>query len=286
MIAQVSVDVAAKQTDRVFEYHIPQELTDVAVGSRVVVPFGRRKVQGFVVGISKTTSYTGKLKDLLVVVDELPPLTPELITLSKTLADKIFAYRITILQSMLPRVMRANYRKILVPITEEAKKLKVFKGEPLDLNEVSNLNTIIEIKKLIKNNQAKIEYLVENKAKKKQIAIYLLTKTKAEYQQILKGLRKTAKKQQVLLDNIVKNYHEYPKLGSKIVSALDVSSSVLRAAVKKGWLVKKEQEMYRDPLKDFEPRKKKIQIKLNSEQTHALNSIGKSIQKRNKNFSS
>ncbi|MDK8392138.1 primosomal protein N', partial [Lactobacillus gasseri] len=280
MIAQVSVDVAAKQTDRVFEYHIPQELTDVAVGSRVVVPFGRRKVQGFVVGISKTTSYTGKLKDLLVVVDELPPLTPELITLSKTLADKIFAYRITILQSMLPRVMRANYRKILVPITEEAKKLKIFKGEPLDLNEVSNLNTIIEIKKLIKNNQAKIEYLVENKAKKKQIAIYLLTKTKAEYQQILKGLRKTAKKQQVLLDNIVKNYHEYPKLGSKIVSELDVSSSVLRAAVKKGWLVKKEQEMYRDPLKDFEPRKKKIQIKLNSEQTHALNSIGKSIQKR------
>lgn len=90
MIAQVIVDVAAKQTDRVFEYHIPQELTDVAVGSRVVVPFGRRKVQGFVVGISKTTSYTGKLKDLLVVVDELPPLTPELITLSKTLADKIF----------------------------------------------------------------------------------------------------------------------------------------------------------------------------------------------------
>ena len=40
MIAQVIVDVAAKQTDRVFEYHIPQELTDVAVGSRVVVPFG------------------------------------------------------------------------------------------------------------------------------------------------------------------------------------------------------------------------------------------------------
>ncbi len=73
MIAQVIVDVAAKQTDRVFEYHIPRELTDVAVGSRVVVPFGRRKVQGFVVGISETTSYTGKLKDLLVVIDELPP---------------------------------------------------------------------------------------------------------------------------------------------------------------------------------------------------------------------
>ena len=83
--------------------------------------------------------------------------------------------------------MRANYRKILVPITEEAKKLKIFKGEPLDLNEVSNLNTIVEIRKLIKNNQAKIEYLVENKAKKKQAAIYLLTKTKVKYQEIKKN---------------------------------------------------------------------------------------------------
>ena len=82
------------------------------------------------------------------------------------------------------------------------------------------------------------------------------------------------------MDNIVKKYHEYPKLGSKIVSELDVSSSVLRTAVKKGWLVKKEQEIYRDPLKDFESRKQKNQIKLNSEQTHALNSIGKSIQKK------
>ena len=143
MIAQVIVDVAAKQTDRVFEYHIPKELTDVAVGSRVVVPFGRRKVQGFVVGISETTSYTGKLKDLLVVIDELPPLTPELIALSKTLADKIFSYRITILQSMLPRVMKANYRKILVPLTDEIKENSLFKGEPFDLNEVSHLETIV-----------------------------------------------------------------------------------------------------------------------------------------------
>ena len=51
MIAQVIVDVAARQTDRIFEYHIPTELEkDIAIGSRVVVPFGPRKVQGFVVG--------------------------------------------------------------------------------------------------------------------------------------------------------------------------------------------------------------------------------------------
>ena len=281
LIAQVIVDVAAKQTDRIFEYHIPNELTDVAVGSRVIVPFGRRKVQGFVVGISEATSYSGKLKDLLVVVDELPPLTPELVTLSKTLADKIFAYRITILQSMLPRVMRANYRKILVPITEEAKGLPMFKEEVIDLNEVSNLKTIVEIKKLIKDGQAQIEYLVENKAKKKKAAIYLLTKTKKEYQTLLQNIRSTAKKQQLLLTDIIENYDNYPKLGSDIENQLDISSSVLRTATEKGWFVKKEQEIYRDPLKDFSSNNvKKASVELNSEQLHALNSIGTSIKEK------
>ncbi|MDN6779066.1 MAG: primosomal protein N', partial [Lactobacillus sp.] len=103
MIAQVIVDVAAKQTDRIFEYHIPAELEkDVKIGSRIIVPFGRRKVQGFVVGIEEKSQFKGKLKDLLVTVDEMPPLTPELIKLSENLAQNIFSYRITILQAMLP----------------------------------------------------------------------------------------------------------------------------------------------------------------------------------------
>ncbi len=53
MIAQVIVDIAAKQTDRIFEYHIPDELGGVEIGSRVFVPFGPRKLQGFVVGLSE-----------------------------------------------------------------------------------------------------------------------------------------------------------------------------------------------------------------------------------------
>ena len=110
MIAQVIVDVAAKQTDRVFEYHIPDELGEVEVGSRVFVPFGPRKVQGFVIGLSTKSKYQGELKDLLLVVDEMPPLTQELITLSQALANHVYSYRISILKTMLPRVMRANYQ--------------------------------------------------------------------------------------------------------------------------------------------------------------------------------
>ena len=89
MIAQVIVDVAAKQTDRIFEYNIPKQISDLTIGARVVVPFGPRKVQGFVVGLTKTSQYQGKLKNLLLVVDEQAPLTPELVQLSEYLAKTI-----------------------------------------------------------------------------------------------------------------------------------------------------------------------------------------------------
>lgn len=57
----------------------------------------------------------------------MPPLTPELIKLSENLAQNIFSYRITILQAMLPWVMRAGYRKLLVPANEKAKQIPFFK---------------------------------------------------------------------------------------------------------------------------------------------------------------
>ena len=48
-IAAVIVDVPAKQTDREFDYRIPDKWKAVIQpGTRVIVPFGPRMVQGFV----------------------------------------------------------------------------------------------------------------------------------------------------------------------------------------------------------------------------------------------
>ena len=47
MFAQVIVDIAHSQTDKIFEYSCG---TDLKAGSRVKVPFGGRVIDGFVVG--------------------------------------------------------------------------------------------------------------------------------------------------------------------------------------------------------------------------------------------
>ena len=53
-VASVIVDVAAMQTDRCFDYLIPAEWTgSIVPGMRVVVPFGPRKVQGFVMELKE-----------------------------------------------------------------------------------------------------------------------------------------------------------------------------------------------------------------------------------------
>lgn len=276
MIAQVIVDIAAKQTDHIFEYHIPEKLGSVEIGSRVVVPFGSRKLQGFVVGLTDHTDYQGDLKDLLIVVDELPPLTPELVDLSAYLANEIFSYRISILKAMLPRVMRANYRKILAPVSEKANKLPLFHGDPIDLNEITDIDLIVQIKNLLKNNDAKIEYLVENKAKEKTENQYILLLSKDEYLKIYESLRTSASKQRALLQDIINNYNSYPRMQS-FFKKIRINSSVLNTAVKNGWLLKKKVEVYRNPLKDIVDDKKRNKVVLNSEQQMALDAITENI---------
>lgn len=281
MIAQVIVDVAVKQTDRIFEYHIPTELEkSIQIGSRVVVPFGRRKVQGFVVGLTEKSEFKGKLKDLLVIVDEMPPLTPELVDLSQSLAKDIFSYRIKILQAMLPWVMRAGYRKLLVPNNDQAKQLPFFKGDPIDLNKLTDLQQIGKVHQLLRNDDAKIEYLVENRAKKKKENQYALALDSTEYTKIYNTLRQNAVKQKKLVMDIIENAATYPKSQNKLEKELGLTAAVLNSAVKKGWLVKKAVEVYRNPLAGFEDDEKPKPVTLNEQQQAALDQIASAINKR------
>ena len=57
-VAKVIVDVPAKQTNRPFDYRIPDHLQQVIKkGMRVIVPFGPRKVQGFVIAIVEESQF-------------------------------------------------------------------------------------------------------------------------------------------------------------------------------------------------------------------------------------
>ena len=62
MFAEVIIDQDARALDKIFEYIIPDNL-NVGEGDRVLLPFGNRIVQGFVVKVKDNCEYDkSKLK--------------------------------------------------------------------------------------------------------------------------------------------------------------------------------------------------------------------------------
>ena len=87
----------------------------VKVGVRVEVPFGPRKIQGFVIGISEELPSDidqSKLKSIIRVKDFKPELTAELIELSAWMSNFHLVKRISALEIMLPSAVKAKYQKV------------------------------------------------------------------------------------------------------------------------------------------------------------------------------
>ncbi len=121
-VAEVIVDVSSKNIDRPFDYKIPDHLKGmIEVGMRVIVPFGPRKLQGFVTGLKDSSELNGgSMKEVEKLLDLTPVLTEELMRLSSWLSDKTLSFKITALQAMSPAALKAKYEKELKVVDEEA----------------------------------------------------------------------------------------------------------------------------------------------------------------------
>lgn len=90
LTAQVFVNVPVKSIAKPYTYRVPDTLAQEGAGWRVLVPFGGRKVEGFVVSVAEKSAaeLAGiKLKDILACVDEEAWFTPVLLEAARWLAD-------------------------------------------------------------------------------------------------------------------------------------------------------------------------------------------------------
>ncbi len=86
--AEVFVNIPVKSIARSYTYRIPPSLAEVDVGWRVLVPFGGRKVEGFVVALTQATTVDeARLKDIAATVDEEAWFTPAMIETARWLSD-------------------------------------------------------------------------------------------------------------------------------------------------------------------------------------------------------
>ncbi|MBQ9318462.1 MAG: primosomal protein N' [Bacilli bacterium] len=108
MKIDVLVEIKAKGIDQTFTYLVPKELEDkIKIGIRVLVPFGNKKLEGFILAFNKE-EVAYKLKSIIDIVDEEPVLTEEMLKLGKYISEKTLCNLISAYQTMLPRALKAK----------------------------------------------------------------------------------------------------------------------------------------------------------------------------------
>ena len=130
-LAEVVVDIAASDVDRVFHYQIPPPLAGrLEVGHRVLVPFGARRVDATLVGFTSTTDLPPeRLRPILALRDPVPVLTPALIELARWMERRYLCLFVQALRAMLPpgargdgvRLAPRRWARLVLP-PEEARR--------------------------------------------------------------------------------------------------------------------------------------------------------------------
>lgn len=175
MVALVLVEVMSRTVDKTFSYNIPKELIDdVAVGKRVVVPFGRKQVEGFVLEIVDDITSDYHLKDIISVNNDIV-LTEELLSLGRAVSKSTLAPLISCYQAMLPKALKIKQKKEITKkyetyykVIDNSFKLSDKQAEIVNIikDKTVSEKELVNIKKISK---ARLNLLVEKKVLAKEL---------------------------------------------------------------------------------------------------------------------
>jgi len=100
MIAEVIIHTNAKELNKTYDYIVPDSIKkDIKIGSRVFVPFGRKKIEeGFIIDLKKDSKYANK--EIIKLEDNI--LTKENIELAKLMSKRYFCNISDCIRLMLP----------------------------------------------------------------------------------------------------------------------------------------------------------------------------------------
>ncbi|MFG6118189.1 primosomal protein N' [Thalassobacillus sp. B23F22_16] len=254
-IARVVVDVPSSQTNRPFDYRIPDKYQGIVQpGVRVIIPFGPRKVMGYVVALTDESEFD-KLKLVSDVLDLTPILTSELLNLGKWLTDKTLSFYISSFQVMLPQVLKAKYKKELWRLDEEELPQaleQLFAGrDVIDFEEFEQAGiSYHQLQKVIHDGLIDVHYEVKSKETKKTTRMIQPGKSSFGLEEAAVDLPKQAVKQKEVIHYFIENPE--PVSQKHLLAELKTTRASLKPLLEKGLLAEFKQEVYRDPYKNRE----------------------------------
>lgn len=112
LYAGVIVDIRAEAVDRIFTYRIPSHL-QIEVGHRVLVPFGPRRLEGYVIRLSEAPDIPAdRVRDILRVLDPEPVILSSLMELALWMRRTYHGLLSEALQFMLPPGARYGRERV------------------------------------------------------------------------------------------------------------------------------------------------------------------------------
>lgn len=260
--AEVVVDITAKKLDKIFHYRVPPALRQrLAEGMRVVVPFGPRTVEGYVLGFCDKADVPGT-KDIINILEEETLLTSDLLAVAGWMSEKYLCSRVDAIKAMLPVKARGRYKYIMA---EEVSDL--FREENINLlniNELKVYNYIIK-QGIIPSDELRNKFGSAEIAKVvKKLTRMGIVKTvgqiKAEIRPRIRQVAVLAERGETP-EQLMANLTRAPRQASAIKAVLEngrlpvrelinkagITYAVIKELVKKEYLVIETEEVRRDP---------------------------------------
>ncbi|GAB1529327.1 MULTISPECIES: primosomal protein N' [Brevibacillus] len=280
MIAQIIVDVPVNRTNRPFDYHVPPWLRPlIRIGSRVVVPFGPRQLQGYVIGIvedDQAIPDRSRLKDVVQVQDDTPPLTPELLKMSEWMSKQYLCPWVTAVQAMLPAVLKGKSEKWLTAtdaLDEEAcgrsgLLWELFRKRQLPLTEVEKqfAEEYLLVPGWIQSGLLATEYQVRDKITRKQQSFVRSLLDEGKLEEAIGSLPARAEQMRRVLQLML--MHKEQSLSVQMLrDEYGITRSPLKSLESKGWIAIEQVEVYRDPYANrrFQEKQKPVFTPLQEE---------------------
>jgi primosomal protein N' (replication factor Y) (superfamily II helicase) len=263
MIANVIVDVPARETDRPFSYSVPETMKPlVRPGVRVGVPFGPRLLHGFVVEVSDASDTPlEKLRPLQTVLDIAPPITPELLELAKWMSRKYICTLHTALSALLPSALKTKTETVYRAMDERIEPAMPYYDQLLEIVDFVNRKDGASEDDLLKafGEQAHVmqwaieqgvlveERYVRDLARKKTALFAVTSKTPKELLEAAETLRRKAPKQADILHALSLSESREAVPLAELLKETGASAAAVRSLEAKHLVCLEEREVSRDP---------------------------------------
>ena len=284
--------------DHAFSYEVPESFKNlIRVGSRVLAPFGRRKLTGFVVELATKIDFS-EVKAIEDVLDDTPIFTEEILRLARWIAEYYLSSWGEVLDATLPKGINLESKRLVRILGEW--RVEQLKSLP-DVSE--NQRKILQA---LFNNGALSFQQLRRKIGSQNLSYNLLQLQKKKYISVQEIVARARTRERTMnfielssewlesnnLDDeinalmlkhsrqaeILKILKDFPEglFQVDLLKQAQVSLSGLKSLLRKGIVMVSQKEIFRDYYQHLHPETPK-KIILNKDQRRSLNEIESQI---------